>query len=89
MVPVYPPYPTSIGRTGKASCKLTVLFFRDAGARKYLIYHVDEGLGIISTQMLNRLRFVTVGEEGRDLGDALVCGKRSADQTLPCWNVAA
>ena len=39
--------------------------------------------------MLNRLSFVAIGEEGCDFEDALLCGKGSADQALPCRGVTA
>ena len=56
---------------------------------KYLIYHIDEGLSIITTKVLNRLCFVTVGKYVRDQGDLVVRTEGKFDSVLPRRNAAA
>jgi hypothetical protein len=58
----------------------------DAGTHP--VYQVDKGLSIISGEMLNRLYFIIVREDGRYQGDALVRGRGMADQSFPEWSAA-
>ena len=48
-----------------------------------LIYRIDEGLGIISRQVFDRLDLITIGKDGRYHCDTFVGGKVAADQTYP------
>lgn len=63
--------------------------FRDERVGKYLVYYVNKGLSIVPTQKLDRLYFIIIGENCRDQGDALICGKGTANQTFPRWNSVA
>jgi hypothetical protein len=49
------------------------------GAGTYLVYHVDKGLGIVSTEISNRLDLIMIQEDGRYQRDAIMCGKAVAD----------
>jgi len=55
----------------------------------YLVYLINEGLGIISGEVHNRPDLITVREYHRDQGDALVLGEGISDQPFPCWAVTA
>jgi len=55
----------------------------------YLVYLVDNGLGIISGEVLDHLDLITVREDRRDQGDTLVRGEGIAGQPFPCCVVAA
>jgi hypothetical protein len=46
----------------------------------YLVYHVDKGLGVVSTEISNHLDLIMIREDGRYQRDAITCGKGIADQ---------
>lgn len=49
----------------------------------YLVYEIDEGLGIVPEKTPNHLDLITVGEDGVDQEDTLVDGKGAIDQPFP------
>jgi len=53
----------------------------------YLVYHVNEDLGIITREISDHLDLLMVREDGRYQRDALVRGKGRADQPFPAWRV--
>ena len=54
----------------------------------YLIYHIDEGLGIVSRKVPNRFNFVAVGKNVRDQRDPIFQSGRMVNQALPCRRAA-
>ena len=55
-------------------------------AETYLIYNVDESLGIIPREVSDHLNLITIREDCRDQRDALVCGEGVTDQLFPSWD---
>ena len=54
----------------------------------HLVYHVNKGLGIVSTEMPDYLDLIMVRKNGFDQRDALVKGKCRTDQLFPGWRAA-
>ena len=54
----------------------------------HLVYHIDEGLSIIPTEILDYLSFIGIGEDVRDQGYALFSDVRVINQAFPCWEAA-
>jgi hypothetical protein len=78
---------TPTRRAGKFKVNLLVPSFQ-VKSGDYLNCHVDKGLGIVSTEILSNLSFVTIGE--------YVCNQRNpfvrsmiVNQTFPRWDAAA
>ena len=55
----------------------------------YLVYHVDNSLGIFSTETSDQHVFVIVRENGCGQRDALMLEEGRAGQLLPGWRVRA
>ena len=53
-----------------------------------LVYHINKGLGIVSTEMPDDLDLIKVRKNGFDQRDALVSGKCGTDQLFPSWRTA-
>ena len=64
-------------------------FFSGERTGRYLVYCVDKRLSTISTEILDRLSLIRVGENVRNQGDALFCGVMVVDQAFPCWEATA
>jgi len=53
----------------------------------HLVHRINESLGIVSREISDHLNLITIGEDGCQQRDALVCGKGVADQLFPGWRV--
>jgi hypothetical protein len=53
----------------------------------YLVYYVDEFLGILSREMLDHLYLIIAREDGHYQRGALVRRKGIIDQPFPGWRV--
>ena len=83
-----PGYPASTRERRTAVLDLVRLEVNGVGER-YLIYHINKGLGILPTKILHHLSFITIGEDVCDQGGALIWIEVGVDQAFPRWNTPA
>ena len=56
-------------------------FAMGSGGRTCLVYHVDEGLGVVLGETADHLRSILARKDGLDQGCAIGHGERAFDQT--------
>lgn len=53
-------------------------------AEGYLVHHVNKGLSVIPTELLDCFCLSAVGEDDLDQIDVPICGNGTTNQTFPC-----
>ena len=59
------------------------------GVGRHLIYHVNEGLGIVSANVADNFGHIAEGKNVRDEGNMFFRTMRMVDQELQCWNAVS
>ena len=59
------------------------------GVRRYLIYHINEGLSIIFANVADNFGHIAEGKNVRDEGNMFFRTMRMVDQELQRWNAVS